>query len=492
MKYFNPIEQYLDKTAISFTKVDLIKFFFETGKKMVNLLYIGDDSRIKTLTFIITSEQYLDTILTHGERIDGSSVFESVNASSSDLYILPVFKTAFVSPFAEIPTISFFCRIFEPNGQPFSNSIVNTLIKAKKQLKEKTGYDFRALGELEYYVISEEIPYYPMPEQKGYHTSTPFAKWANLRKEAMLLIAQAGGKIKYGHTEVGTFYYEDQYYEQHEIEFLPTDPEETAFQLMKAKWILRNLSEKYNVFISFAPKIAVGKAGSGLHFHFQLIKDGEDVMIKDRKLSDVAKKMIAGVLEISKSLSAFGNRIPISYLRLVPHQEAPTNICWGDRNRSVLIRVPLGWTVESNMSDIANQTPEGKYHAPANKQTIEIRSADNSANIFMMLAGLMIGAYRGLTDNKALEKAEAFYSGDNVFDSEHNFDQLPASCVEAAKALEEQRHIFEENNIFSKKMIDTTIDKLKSFNDKGLSEMLYGNQNQEALRELVENYIYCG
>ena len=27
----------------------------------------------------------------------------------------------------------------------------------------------------------------------------------------------------------------------------------------------------------------------------------------------------------------------------MPHQEAPTAICWGDRNRSVLVRVPLGW-----------------------------------------------------------------------------------------------------------------------------------------------------
>ncbi|HIE16111.1 MAG TPA: glutamine synthetase, partial [Bacteroidales bacterium] len=289
MKYFNPIEQYLDKPAEDFTKADLIKFFFETEKKMVNLLYIGDDSRIKTLTFIITSQEYLDTILTHGERIDGSSIFESVDASSSDLYIVPIFKTAFISPFAHVPTVSFFCRIFESNGEPFKNSIVNTLIKARNLIKEKTGYDFRTLGELEYYVISEETPYYPMPEQKGYHTSTPFSKWANIRKEAMLLIAESGGKIKYGHTEVGTFYYGNQYYEQHEIEFLPTSPEETAFQLIKAKWILRNLSEKYNVFISFAPKIAVGKAGSGLHFHFQLIKDNEDVMIQDRKLSDVAK-----------------------------------------------------------------------------------------------------------------------------------------------------------------------------------------------------------
>lgn len=32
---------------------------------------------------------------------------------------------------------------------------------------------------------------------------------------------------------------------------------------------------------------------------------------------------------------AGGDANPTSYLRLVPHQEAPTNVCWGDRNRSV-------------------------------------------------------------------------------------------------------------------------------------------------------------
>ena len=81
--------------------------------------------------------------------------------------------------------------------------------------------------------------------------------------------------------------------------------------------------------VSFAPKITVGKAGSGMHIHLMLEKDGRNVMIENGKLSDTAKKMIAGILDLSKGLTAFGNTIPTSYLRLVPHQEAPTNICWG-------------------------------------------------------------------------------------------------------------------------------------------------------------------
>jgi len=39
------------------------------------------------------------------------------------------------------------------------------------------------------------------------------------------------------------------------------------------------------------------------------------------------KQMICGMLEYADALTAFGNTIPTAYLRLVPHQEAPTNIC---------------------------------------------------------------------------------------------------------------------------------------------------------------------
>jgi thioredoxin reductase (NADPH) len=116
-----------------------------------------------------------------------------------------------------------------------------------------------------------------------------------------------------------------------------------------AKWILRKLASDYEVNLSFAPKITVGKAGSGLHIHMMLEKDGKNMMVENGKLSDAARKMIAGILDLSDALTAFGNTIPTSYLRLVPHQEAPTNICWGDRNRSVLERVPLGWIGSNKM-----------------------------------------------------------------------------------------------------------------------------------------------
>ena len=84
------------------------------------------------------------------------------------------------------------------------------------------------------------------------------------------------------------------------------------------------------------------------------MKDGKNQMLTDGVLSETARKAIAGMMELAPSITAFGNTNPTSYFRLVPHQEAPTNICWGDRNRSVLVRVPLGWSAKTDMCMLAN------------------------------------------------------------------------------------------------------------------------------------------
>ncbi|PIY33094.1 MAG: glutamine synthetase, partial [Bacteroidetes bacterium CG_4_10_14_3_um_filter_42_6] len=262
-----------------------------------------------------------------------------MEAGSSDLYVIPRYKTAFRNPFSQIPALDIMCSYFDRNGEPLGGAPENILKKAHDSFKKQTGMEFETMGELEYYIISEDDGLFKTEDQKGYHESSPYSKWGDFRTEAMKLIAESGGLIKYGHSEVGNFTKNGMVYEQNEIEFLPTNVEDAADQLVKAKWIIRTLAEQYGAMVTFAPKITVGKAGSGLHIHTRVMKDGKNMMIKEGKLSDIAKTAIAGYMELAPSLTAFGNQNPTSYFRLVPHQEAPTNICWGDRNRSVLVRV---------------------------------------------------------------------------------------------------------------------------------------------------------
>lgn len=490
----NKVVRFLGKPASEFRKEDIIDFIRQNEIRMVNFMYPADDNRLKTLNFVINSEEYLDSILTFGERVDGSSLFPFIEAGNSDLYVIPRFSTAFMDPFSEIPTLSMLCSFFNNEGKPLASSPEQALRRSLELFKKETGMDFYAMGELEYYVISEDVGLFGATDQKGYHESAPFAKFNDFRTECMYLIAQAGGQIKYGHNEVGNFTLNNKIFEQNEIEFLPVYALEAADTLMLAKWIIRTLALKKGYDVTFAPKITEGKAGSGLHIHFKLMKDGRNMMTHDGRLSDDAKRAIVGILDYADAITAFGNKVPTSYFRLVPHQEAPTSICWGDRNRSVLVRVPLGWTGENDMCSQANPL-ESVSEVKPEKQTVELRSADGSANIYQLIAGMVTAARKGFEDPDALKRAEELYVSVNIHNDDNrekleSLRSLPASCSESAKALDAARAVFEEEGVFPPEMIDGIIKKLKSYGDKRLRAVVAGNR-QEMLN-LVSKYWHCG
>ena len=485
----------LQKTASEFTKADIVSYIKENDIRMVNFMYPAADGRLKTLNFVINNEAYLDAILTCGERVDGSSLFPFIEAGSSDLYVVPRFRTAFIDPFSELPTLSMLCSYFNKDGEPLESSPEYTLRKACQAFTTVTGMEFQAMGELEYYVISENDGLFPATDQRGYHESGPYAKFNDFRTQCMSYIAQIGGQIKYGHSEVGNFMLDGKVYEQNEIEFLPVNAENAADQLMIAKWVIRNLAYQYGYDITFAPKITVGKAGSGLHIHMRMLKDGQNQMLKDGVLSDTARKAIAGMMQLAPSITAFGNTNPTSYFRLLPHQEAPTNVCWGDRNRSVLVRVPLGWSAQTDMCALANPLESDSNYDTTQKQTVEMRSPDGSADLYQLLAGLAVACRHGFEIENALAIAEQTYVNVNIHQKE-NADklkalaQLPDSCAASADCLQKQRTVFEQYNVFSPAMIDGIISRLRSYNDATLRKDI--QDKPEEMLALVSKFFHCG
>lgn len=491
----NKIVEFLQKPSEEFTKSDLIQFVKGNGIRMVKFMYPADDHRLKSLNFVINSEDYLDSILTYGERVDGSSLFPFIEAGNSDLYVIPRYSTAFLDPFAEIPTMTMLASFFDKEGLPLKESPEYVLRKAAEEFFKTTGMEFFAMGELEYYVISDDPGLFHASDQKGYHESAPFAKFNDFRVECMNLIAQAGGQIKYGHNEVGNFTQDGKIYEQNEIEFLPVPAIRAADHLMIAKWIIRTLASRRGYDVTFAPKITSGKAGSGLHIHFKIMDGEKNMMIENGKLSNTAKKAIAGILEYADAITAMGNKVPTSYFRLVPHQEAPTSICWGDRNRSVLVRVPLGWTGENDMCSQINPLEKNISHTPPQRQTVELRSADCSADIYQLIAAMIVAARKGFEMNNALEKAESTYVSVNIHSDENKekleqLKSLPDSCVASADALEGAREIFEEKEIFSPRLIDGIIASLRKYDDADLRKKTSNSHNE--MMKVVKKYWNCG
>ena len=493
----NLLVQYLQKPASEFTRADIVKYCVENEVEFINFHYCGWDGKLKTLNFVIHSEEHLENILEAGERVDGSSLFPFIEAGKSDLYVLPKYRTAFVNPFAEAPTVDLLCCFFNRDGEPFESSPEYILHKAHAAFKETTGMQMETMGELEYYVIAEAEDLYQVPDQKGYHESAPFNKFTDFRTEAMQLIAQAGGMIKYGHSEVGNFTQDGKIYEQNEIEFLPVNIEDAADQLVVAKWIMRQLAYEYGVTLTFAPKITAGKAGSGMHVHCKFTKDGKSMMTKGGELTDECRKAIAGYMDAGTSLPAFGNPHPLSFMRLVPHQEAPTSLCWSFSNRSALVRVPLGWLKPVDMASKCNplETPSDKDFS--GKQTFEWRASDGFADMYLLMAALCAAARHGFEMPDALAVADKTFVGlgVNIHDAKNAavlnaLEQLPASCVGAAAELEKDRAIYTSKGVFSDAVVDYYIKYLRAFDDETLRQEL--EKDPVRAMKMVEANINAG
>ena len=242
--------------------------------------------------------------------------------------------------------------------------------------------------------------------------------------------------------------------------------------------------------MSFSPKIAVGQAGSGMHFHTRLMKDGVNQFSQGAGLTGTDRRVIGGYLSHAASLTAFGNTVPVSFLRLVPHQEAPTAICWGDRNRSVLVRVPLGWqNLDDRMFRDANPVEPAVGGLPSDSQTVELRSPDGSAAVHLLLAGVTVAARIGLTDSAMLEYAnERYVSGDASKLS--GLDQLPVSCAEAAGRLLAQRESYEALGVFPSSLIDSWAERLVALGDEDLREEIADARIQ--VEDLVARYFHIG
>jgi glutamine synthetase len=96
----NPLTLILDKDRADFTRADMLKVVREQGIERLTFHYTGLDGKLRELKLPFTSYDQAERILAAGERVDGSSLFKGlVDAASSDLYVVPSYTTAFLSPF---------------------------------------------------------------------------------------------------------------------------------------------------------------------------------------------------------------------------------------------------------------------------------------------------------------------------------------------------------------------------------------------------------
>jgi glutamine synthetase len=484
----------LGKLPQEWQREDLIRLCREDQIRILNLHYTALDGKLKELRLPINDLHFLERVLAGGERVDGSSLFPRLfDAGESDLYVVPVYRWAFLDPWAA-DELHIVCRFANRHGEPQRTTPDNILAAAAEQLRTTASAELLALAELEFYLVLErDHVRFVARSQRNYHQSAPYLHGHGIADEIIRVVSSVTGNVKYCHSEVG---YIDQIasdepeldgrrVEQYELEFDLMPIEDLGTWLTVARWLIRVIADRNHTSVTYLPKLDEGMAGSGMHLHLALQRDGRNVMEESNgALSEEALRLVGGLLDHAAPLTGFGNTVAASFLRLVPGQEAPTKLCWGRRNRSSLIRVPLSFATRERMDQVMNPHETAPYPTDLARPTIEYRGPDGSAYVHLLLAAVTICACAGLGDPEAAARARALEVQGNIFRQPEvleTLQQLPPTAAAAARALQTGREFFESNG-FPARLIDIVVQQLEREADDGLSAELRVLPAAERLR----------
>jgi glutamine synthetase len=154
-----------------------------------------------------------------------------------------------------------------------------------------------------------------------------------------------------------------------------------ADNIMTFRYVVKEVAITQGVRASFMPKPYTAHPGSAMHTHMSLFEGDRNAFHDDDdpyELSDTGRAFVAGVLTHAREITAVTNQWVNSYKRLIIGGEAPTAVCWGHRNRSALVRVPM-------------YSP-GK----ASSRRVEIRTPDSACNPYLAYSVILAAGLRGV------------------------------------------------------------------------------------------------
>ena len=363
--------------------------------------------------FAITPRE-LEHSLSHGLGFDGSSIEGFARIHESDLMAHPDPNTFALFPDGgNYKSARLICDLKTPEGEPFAG---DTRYVLKKNLKKAAdmGYKFFVGPELEYFVF-ESSKSTELLDHGGYFDASIQEAGTGLRQKSIFALEQMGINVEYSHHEVAP--------SQHEIDLRYTEALKMADQCITYKFLIKEITQEAGYYATFMPKPVPGENGNGMHVHQSLFK-GERNAFFEREapyyLSQEARHYLAGLLKYVGEITSILNQTVNSYKRLVSGYEAPVNVCWGQMNRSTLVRIP--------------RIREGFE----NSTRLELRSADPVANPYLAFSVMLAAGLKGIEDK--LEPPEAME--DDIFKlspaelAERKITTLPADLNAAIKLTE--------------------------------------------------------
>ncbi|MCE4624398.1 MAG: type I glutamate--ammonia ligase [Desulfurococcales archaeon] len=334
-------------------------------------------------------------------KLDGSSVRGFTTISESDLVLKPDPKTILPYPWCgdlcEEGVGRVIADVYKPRGRERLPQDPRGAARRVEELLAERGLRALMAAELEYFIfdgikvkLEPHIQYSEIIANKapwseagglkvafkdGYYVPSPHDAGEEVKYRIIRTLTRKYGiKVEVSHHEVAGA-------SQHELNFQPGSPVETADRIQLIKEAVKTEAALSGKVATFMPKPITGDNGSGVHVHVS-IWSGDTNLFYDESdeyagISGFARSFIAGILEHARPLSAIVSPTVNSYKRLVPGFEAPVYLVWSKANRSAAIRVPA-------------------YHRKASAARIEFRSPDPSMNPYLALSAVILAGLDGV------------------------------------------------------------------------------------------------
>ena len=443
---------------------DLLAFIKDEGIEMVDVRFCDLPGVMQHFT--VPAGAFDEAVFEEGLAFDGSSITGFQKIHESDMALLPDPSSAFVDPFRKAKTLVINFFVHDPlTKEPYSRDPRNIARKAEAYLTS-TGIGDTAFfaPEAEFYIFDDvrfdtkaHTSYYAIDSEAGawntgrveeggnrgykvkykggYFPVPPVDHFADLRDTIVTTMEEVGLIVERAHHEVGTA-------GQAEINWRFDTMLTSADNVMKFKYLVKNVAWEAGKTATFMPKPIFGDNGSGMHVHQSIWKGGQPLFFDEAgyaNLSDLARWYIGGILKHAPALLAFTNPSVNSYHRLVPGFEAPVNLVYSQRNRSACMRIP-----------ITGSNPKAKR--------VEFRCPDPSSNPYLAFAAMLLAGLDGI-QNRIEPPAPIDKDLYELPPEEHaEVDQVPASLDAVIEALEADHEFLLAGDVFTPDLIETWIE----------------------------------
>lgn len=305
-----------------------------------------------------------------GQMMQGSELFTGAaldgvpqDVSDEEVAAMPDPATATVLPWK--PEVVWFASDLYLKGKPFDACCRGIL---KKVLAEAAamGFSFNLGIETEFFMLKETADGKPSPISDRDVLAKPCYDIQGLLDNYTWVteIVEAMNQMGW---DVYSFDHEDGN-GQFETDFAYCDALKMADRLVFFRLMVKEIARKHGFFATFMPKPFANRTGSGAHYNMSLadIETGKNLFeaADDPRgcgLSKLGYQFIAGILRHAPAICATIAPTVNSYKRLIARGSmsgftwAPVYICYGNNNRTNMLRIPLaGGRVECRAADIAS------------------------------------------------------------------------------------------------------------------------------------------